>query len=405
MSQPFFYKAMDNQGRIVQGQLSANNISDLEMRLERMGLDLIHYHIKKSRHFRIGKVTRQELITFCFHMENLTRAGIPLLEGLGDLRDSLPQSRFREVVSSLLENVEGGARLSEAMAEFSEIFDQIFVSLIRTGEETGNLSVVFKHLTETLKWHDEMAAKTKKLLMYPAFMGIIVVGVLFFLMLYLVPQLMTFIKSTDGELPLQTRILVTVSDVFISYWYLIIIVPVLVFFAMKAAMRVSPSLCLTIDRLKLRVWLIGPILEKVILARFATFFALLFSSGITVLESLDICKKLAGNLVIEKALQQVHDNITEGVSISESFERVHLFPPLVLRMVSIGETTGELDAALLNVSYFYEREAKESIDRIQSLIEPAMTVILGLLLGWVILSVFGPLYDIIVQVSGGIDKK
>jgi type IV pilus assembly protein PilC len=249
-----------------------------------------------------------------------------------------------------------------------------------------------------------MAAKTKKLLMYPAFMGIVISGVLFFLMMYLVPQLMTFIKSTGGELPLQTRILVTVSDGFIAYWYVIIMVPVLVFFAMKAAMRVSPSLCLTIDRLKLRVWLIGPILEKVILARFATFFALLFSSGITVLDGLEICKKLAGNLIIEKALQQVHDNIAEGVSISKSFERVHLFPPLVLRMVSIGETTGELDTALRNVSYFYEREVKESIDRIQSLMEPAMTVILGLLLGWVILSVFGPIYDIIVEVSGGIDK-
>ncbi len=404
MSQQFLYKAMDNQGHIVLGQLGANFINDLEMRLERMGLDLIHCHTKKSRHPRHGKVTRQELITFCFHMENLTRAGVPLLEGLGDLRDSLPQSRFREVVSSLIENIEGGARLSEAMTEFSEIFDQVFVSLIRTGEETGNLSTVFEHLTETLKWHDEMAAKTKKLLMYPIFMGVVITSVLFFLMMYLVPQLMTFIKNTGGELPLQTQILVAVSEGFISYWYLILIVPVLVFFAIRAAMRVSPSLCLTIDRLKLRVWFIGPILEKVILARFATFFALLFRSGITVLDALEICKPLAGNLIIENALRQVHNNIAEGVSISESFERVNLFPPLVLRMVNIGESTGDLDHALLNVSYFYEREVKESIDRIQTLIEPAMTVILGLLLGWVILSVLGPIYDIIIDVSSGIDK-
>jgi type IV pilus assembly protein PilC len=398
MSQQFFYKAMDNQGMIVQGKITANNTNDLEARLERMGLDMIHCHTQKSPHLRIGKVTRQELITFCFQMENLTRAGVPLLDGLGDLRDTLPQSRFREVVSSLIENIEGGVHLSNALAEFPEIFDQVFVSLIRTGEETGKLSTIFKHLTETLKWQDEMIAKTKKLLMYPAFMGTIILIALFFLMIYLVPQLIVFIENvTQGELPLHTRILITSSNVFKSYWHIILITPVLAFFAFKAALKISPPFQLFVDRLKLRVWIIGPILEKMILARFATFFALLYASGVTVLDSLRLCQKLAGNLVIENALQQVSEHIAEGVSISESFERVHLFPPLVLRMVTVGESTGDLDEALLNVSYFYDREVKESIDKIQTLIEPVMTVILGILLGWVVLSILGPIYDTVAN--------
>lgn len=395
MSLQFFYKAMDNQGRIVKGQLVANNINDLEVRLQHMGLDIICCHTKKSHHFAIAKVTSQELITFCFYTENLTRAGVPLLEGLGDLRDSLPQSRYREMVSSLIENIQGGATLSEAMADFPGIFDQVFVSLIRAGEESGNLSIVFKHLTETLKWQDEMIAKTKKLLMYPAFMGIVIVAVLFFVMTYLVPQLLSFINNLGGELPLHTHILIVVSGVFIKYWYFILMAPVLAFLAMKAAMQLSRSLRFFVDRLKLRVWVIGSILEKIILARFATVFALLYSSGITVLDSLHLCKTLAGNLVIENALQQVSENITEGMSISESFEQVHLFPPLVLRMIKVGESTGELDSALSNVSYFYDREVKESIEKIQTLIEPILTVILGLLLGWVVLSVLGPIYDTI----------
>ncbi|EDN67790.1 bacterial type II secretion system protein [Beggiatoa sp. PS] len=397
MSQQFFYKAMDNQGRIVQGQLTAKNTNDLEARLMRMGLDLIHFHTKKPRHIQIGNVTRQELITFCFHMENLSRAGVPLLDGMSDLRDSLPQSRFREVVSSLIENVEGGAHLSEALTDFPEIFSQVFVSLVRTGEESGHISTIFKHLTETLKWQDEMIAKTKKLMMYPAFMATIILGVLFFLMIYLVPQLISFIESIEGELPLHTRILVSVSYVFVNYWYIILIAPVIAFLLLKFAMTVSYSMRFLVDRLKLRVWIVGPILEKVILARFATFFALLYGSGITVLDSLDISKQLADNLVIENALQRVRDQIADGVSITESFERVHLFPPLILRMVTIGETTGELDKALENVSYFYDREVKESIDRLQTIIEPVMTVILGLLLGWVILSVLGPIYDSITK--------
>jgi len=399
MSQQFFYKAMDKQGSLVRGQIVANNINDLEMRLERMGLDLIHCHTKKSRHFLFAKVSRRELITFCFHMENLTRAGVPLLEGLGDLRDSLSQSRFREVVSSLIESIEGGASLSEAMASFPNIFNQVFVSLIRAGETSGHLSVVFEHLTETLKWQDEMIAKTKKLLMYPTFVGIIIIGALFFVMIYLVPQLVNFIQNVGGELPLHTRLLIVVSNLFIKYWYLILLLPVLAILAIKAMMLISRRFCFLLDRFKLRIWVIGSILEKIILARFASFFGLLYRSGVTVLDSLELCKTLTGNLVIENALQGVSENVAEGGSLSESFERVHLFPPLVLRMIRVGENTGELDVALSNVTYFYNREVKDSIDKIQTLIEPTMTVILGLLLGWVVLSVLGPVYDVISNFS------
>ncbi|BAP56366.1 bacterial type II secretion system protein [Thioploca ingrica] len=405
MPQQFFYKAMDSHGRIVQGQISANNINDLEVRLDRMGLDLIHCRTQKLRHLRLGRVTRQELITFCFHMENLTRSGVPLLEGLGDLRDTLPQSRFREIISSLIENIQGGSHLSEAMAEFPETFNQVFISLIHTGEESGTLSRVFQHLTETLKWHDEMIAKTKKLLTYPTFMGIILLGVMFFIMMFLVPQLITFFKSLNIELPLQTRILLFVSNLFVNYWYIILTTPVLIFLSLKAAIKVSPRLHLTIDHFKLRVWIIGPILEKIILARFATFFALLYSAGITVLDSLQISKGLVGNVVIEKALQDVSDHIADGVSITESFDRVNLFPPLVLRMVRVGESTGELDIALANVSYFYNREVRESIDKLQTLIEPVMVVVLGVLLGWVILSFFLPLYDVMIDITNEVGSQ
>ena len=400
MSQQFFYKAMDNRGHMVQGQLDANNVSDLETRLERMGLDLIHYHTKKPRNIRIGKVNRVELITFCFHMETLTRAGVPLIDGLSDFRDSLPQSRFREIISTLIESIEGGERLSEAMVHFPDTFNQVFTSLIRAGEESGKLSTIFHHLTETLKWQDELIARTKKLLMYPAFMGTVIIVVLFFLMLYLVPQLVTFIKNLGGELPFHTRALIFISSIFINYWHIILFIPFLLFVFLKIAMQVSMSVCLTVDHVKLKVWIIGPILEKIILARFSNFFGILYASGITILDGLKISKEFVGNRVIETALQDVIDNITDGVAITESFERVRLFPPLVLRMIKIGETTGELDTALSNVSYFYDREVKESIEKIQTMIEPIMIVTLGLLLGWIMVSVLLPIYDTITAVVG-----
>ncbi|ALG66992.1 type II secretion system F family protein [Beggiatoa leptomitoformis] len=400
MVQKYAYRAMDGRGRVMEGSIDANNINELEHRLEKMGLDLIHYRIKQTynRHAR-RKITRQDLITFCFYMEHLSRAGVPLLDGLTDLRDSLPQSYMREVLSGLIEDIQGGKTLSEAMRSYPSIFDMVFINLIFAGEESGQLVSVFQHLTNTLKWHDELIAKTKKLLMYPSFVAVVVIGVFFFLMTYLVPQLIAFIQnmSMGYQLPWHTRLLIVVSDFLVNYWYIVLLTPILLFFLLKFAMRRSQRLCFKIDLLKLRVWLIGPILEKIILARFANFFALLYGAGITVLDGLKISKALAGNLVIESAIQQVYDHIADGVSISESFERVSLFPPLVLRMVKVGESTGELDAALENISYFYNREVGESIEKIQTMIEPVMTIILGTLLGWVMLSVLGPIYDMITQ--------
>jgi type IV pilus assembly protein PilC len=400
MSQHFYYKAVDAHGRTIQGHIDANNENDLHSRLDRMGLDLIYFEAKNKHHRKKGRVTRLELISFCFHMEQLTRSGVPLISGLMDLRDSLPQSVFRDVVANLIESIEGGEQLSEAMQHFPDIFDQVFVSLINAGEASGQLSKVFNHLTTSLKWEDEMAARTRKMLMYPSFVAAVVIATLFFLMIYLVPQLIAFIKNVGGELPLHTKILLHISDAFVGYWYLIIGIPVVLVFTLITLIKVNPQVAFTADRLKLRLWIIGPILEKIILARFSNFFALLYSSGITVLESLAICKNLMGNRLLAEALQQVHDSIADGVGISESFERVKLFPPLVLRMVRVGESTGQLDTSLLNVSYFYEREAKESIERMQTLIEPSLTVIMGGMLMWVMLSVLGPIYDKISQIAG-----
>jgi len=230
-------------------------------------------------------------------------------------------------------------------------------------------------------------------------MGIVIIGVISFIMTYLVPKLVTFIQSVQKELPIHTKILIYLSDAFVNYWAWILSAPILLIILMKILINLSPRLRFRFDRMKLGIWLIGPIIEKMMLARFSKFFGLLYSAGITVLDSLDIIKNSAGNTYVESAFQRVRDQIADGTSISESFERVHLFPPLVLRMVKVGESTGELDIALSNVTYFYTREVKESIEKLKSLIEPTLTVVLGLLLGGVMLSVLGPIYDIVTQLD------
>jgi type IV pilus assembly protein PilC len=397
----YTYKAIDAAGKNVIGRTEAVNPFDLEQRLLRMGLDLVYGAPTSQTAKLIGgaRISRQDLINFCFHLEQLAGAGVPVVEGLVDLRESVENRRFREVISGLLESIEGGKNLSQALAEFPEVFSKVFVSLVRSGEQTGRLAEVLKSLTESLKWEDELAAQTKKLILYPAFVGSIVLLVTFFLMIYLVPQMTGFIRNMGQDIPLQTRILIAVSNFCIDYWWAVIAAPFVVWFGVKFAARANPAVAYALDRYKIAMPLVGPILKKIILSRFASSFAMMYSSGITVLDAIRSCEEVVGNRPVEYALRGAGQQIAEGKNLTVAFQDAGLFPPLVIRMLRIGENTGALDTALLNVSYFYNREVRESIGRVQAMIEPALTVVLGAILGWVMLSVLGPVYDTISKMK------
>jgi type IV pilus assembly protein PilC len=395
----YAYKAMDPNGRMVFGRMDAINAVDLEMRLKRMDLDLINGDPVKQGSFGGVRITRRELIAFCFHLEQLTRSGVAIIESLSDLRDSLDNPRFREVLADLIESVEGGKTLSQALAAHPKVFDGVFVSLIMAGEETGNLPDVLHSLTESLKWQDELAAQTKKLLMYPAFMGTVVILVILFMMLYLVPQMMGFITNMGQELPVHTRMLVAASNFFINYWFVVVALPIVIGIALAAVVKSSPQAERRFDAAKLAFPWIGEILKKIILSRFAAVFAMMYASGISVLDSIRTTQGIVGNAVVREGLEQVEQMISDGQNITVAFQNVGLFPPLVIRMLRVGENTGSLDTALTNVSYFYNRDVRESIARVQAMIEPAMTMIVGLILGWVMLAVLGPIYDTITQLK------
>nr|VFK16863.1 MAG: type IV pilus assembly protein PilC [Candidatus Kentron sp. LFY] len=390
------YKAMDTLGRIRTGQMEAVNAADLELRLDRMGLDLIRSGEVTRKARSIKKIGRRELITFCFHLEQLVSAGVPLLEGLGDLRDSVEDAGLREMIIMLMEHIEGGKTLSRAMAEFPRVFDKTLIMPIRAGESSGRLGEVLQNIIENLKWVDETVAQVRKLLLYPVMVGGIVVATVFFLMMYLVPKLISFFEMMGQTLPAHTRLLISASDFFVDWWHLILIVPVIGFGASRLVMTI-PSARISLDALLLGIWVIGPIRRKIILSRFANYFALLYASGITVLDCIRISEGLMGNKAMEAAARRATQEIADGAGISTGFEHAGLFPPLVLRMLRVGESTGALDVALKNVSYFYDRDVRESIQRLQALIEPTMTIVLGILLGWIMISVLGPLYDLIAD--------
>ncbi len=396
----YAYKAMNAQGRSVMGRLEAINLIDLEMRLKRMDLDFINGDpVKQGGLMNSGRISRPELINFCFHLEQLARAGVSLIESLTDLRDTIENPRFREVIAGMIESIEGGKTLSQALAEHPQTFDDVMVSLIRAGEETGALPQVLANLLESLKWQDELAAHTKKLVMYPAFLGTVVVAITLFMMIYLVPKMAGFIRSMGQDMPTQTKILIATSGFFVNYWYVVLGLPIVLAAVVFFLVRSSHAARYRFDDFKLRLPYVGDILRKIILSRFASVFAMMYSSGITILDSIKATEGVVGNLVIRDGLERVGGLIAEGQNVTVAFQNVGIFPPLVLRMLRVGENTGALDTALTNVSYFYNRDVRESIEKVQAMIEPVMTVTIGLILGWIMMAVLGPIYDIITKMK------
>lgn len=391
----FNYKAIDQMGRPAMGQIDAINEIDLEIRLERMGLDLITFRpAKKSTSlFNRNKVSNQDLVMFCFQMEQLSSAGVPLLESLNDIRENNPNPYFQKILGAVSAEVEGGKMLSQALSEHQSVFGEVFVNLIHAGEQTGQLPSVFNNLFETIRWQDELMSQTKKLLAYPAFVAVVVLSAVAFLMSYLVPQMVSFLRNMGQELPLNTKILIMLSNAFVHYWWLMIGLPVIIFIAVTAIIKTNPVARYRFDLFKLNMPITGPILHKIIMARFARYFALMYQTGIPILDAIKICEKIVGNRVVTDALSRVHAQINSGDAMSESFRNAGLFPPLVVRMIRVGENTGALDKSLLNISYFYDRDVKDSMEKLLKLIEPALTVILGAILGFIMFSVLGPVYD------------
>jgi type IV pilus assembly protein PilC len=397
----FQYKAIDRIGRPARGKLDAANEVDLELRLKRMGLDLITFRTIRTGGptFGKGSVNRRDLITFCFDLEQISRSGIPLVEGLRDLRNGIDNPRFREILSSVLEDIESGKMLSQGLAAFPQVFSPVFVSLIRAGEQSGKLVEVFESLAKALKWEDELVAQTRKLLMYPSIVLVVVLGVVSFLLVYLVPQVVTLLKTMGLALPLQTRILIGLSNFVVNYWFICLALPVIAVAASTFVLRTNAKARYYFDYLKLRLPLTGSILQKIILARFASFFALMYESGITVLDAIKSGEDIVGNRVIADGLRRAGQQIGGGESLSEAFQNLGLFPPLVIRMMRVGENTGALDTALLNVNYFYERDVRESIDKALKLLEPTMTLVLGGILALILFAVLTPIYDMLGQIK------
>lgn len=393
------YRATDACGKVTKGDIEALNEFDLEAQLKKGGLELIKAHILKYKIRAVRKLVRRDLISFIFHLEMTLRAGIPILSILADLRDSSEDSKIRNLCANLYERIDSGSSISAAFASHSSIFTELVINLIRAGEATGQLPHILQEVGASLKWQDELFSKTKQLLIYPAFVTIVVVSVIIFLMTYLVPQIVGFVANMGNEIPIQTKLLMVVSEAFVGYWWAILSAPFILTALVLFLAKINPRCKRMLHVAQLRIPYIGPIIKKIILARITDTFGLTYRTGIKVLDGLAYCRNVTGNLAVREAIDKACIAIANGAPISQSFAAQKLFPVLVISMLKVGEDTGDLTGSLKNISYFYNRDINDAIGRVQALIEPALTVILGALLGWIMLAVLGPIYDTISKLK------
>jgi len=395
----YAYRAIDTAGCRVRGQCESVNLAELENRLRERGLDLIMATEQPTTQKHLGRtrMPRREWLHFWFQLRELLTAGVALQEALLDLAKT-EENRQRLVAEALLDGIAQGQTLSGAMAAEGS-FHPVAISLIHAGETAGRLPEAIDKLLDELQREDGWLTMMQRILIYPAFVATVILAALLFLFYDLVPQLEIFLASMGSALPWQTRLLFALSDLLRGYG-LILLLGGLIFLSALALLPIlSSSARLRFDTLLLTLPGLGPIFRKIALARFAGTFAMLYASGISVLDALETMRGISGNRAIQRALAEVEAAIRAGRGISLAFADTGLFPPFVLRMFAVGEATGALDRSLANVRHFYQREVEEAAQRAERLIEPTLTLILGLLLGWIILAVIGPVYDVVTHVG------
>lgn len=395
----FEYRAVSGDGRVFRGTLAALNEADLQARLARLDLHVVRARQATERASlrpRAGRIGARERLDFYVQLQTLLAAGVPLVEALADVRDgAAPGSPLMRAVAVVLQRIESGATLATALAEQPALADAQILGLVHAGEASGGLNAVLERIVQMLKWRDELAAKIRKAVSYPAFTAVVVAGAVTFLMIHLVPQLVQFLRAMGQELPWQTRALIAVSDAFVHYWYLIFGAPAALTAAGVAVVRGNLALRQRLDAALLRLPLAGALALKIELARFAATLALMYKSGIPLLDGLRQAEAAVINLALREVLGRARQLIAQGAGLAEAFASLGLLPATLIRMLRVGERSGELDRALDHVTYFYSRDVDETIERLQAKIEPTLTLILGLLLAWVLSAVLGPVYDAI----------
>ncbi len=400
MATTFAYKVKDRSGQVTSGTLEGDSVTTVVTKLRQKGLTVLNVSAKSASQnlsFNIGrkkKVKIKEITIFSRQFATMINAGLSLTKALHILAEQVENPTFAEVITKIQKDVEAGQTLSEALAKHPRVFSNLFVNMVRAGETGGVLDDVLLRVADHYEKDIAIKSKIKAAMTYPIAMFIMSMLIVFAMVTFVVPVFVNMFAQLGGDLPLPTKLLVFSSDVIHNYWYILI---GLVFGAryLFKIYKNSDSGRLQLDKFKLKLPVFGQLFTKLAIARFTRTFGTLISSGVPILQAMDIVADTANNEVISGTIRSARLSIKEGETIAQPLEKSPVFPPMVVQMIAVGEETGALDSMLIKIADFYDEEVGNLVESLTSLIEPLMIVFMGIVVGGIIISLYLPMFGLI----------
>jgi type IV pilus assembly protein PilC len=399
----FTYKGTNRAGASVAGEMTANNKTELQSLLRRQQITPTRMS-EKGKEFNLpsfgGGVDSKELAIFTRQFSVMIDAGLPLVQCLEILASQQENKTFQKVLSGTRGSVEGGSTLSAAMKQYPKVFDPLYTNMVEAGETGGILDTILQRLSTYIEKNVKLQRAVKSALVYPIGVLSIAAGVIILLLWKVVPVFATLFAGLGVDLPLPTRVVIGLSHFVGSIFGFLILVAVVGFVVGLKVWYGTKQGRMVIDTIILKLPVLGILMRKIAVARFTRTLGTLISSGVPILEGLDITAKTSGNAVIERALTQVRKSLEEGKSLTEPLKESEVFPGMVTQMIAVGEQTGAMDAMLQKIADFYEEEVDAAVKDLLTALEPIMIVFLGLVVGGVVISMYLPLFSLIGKLSG-----
>jgi len=398
----FEYQAMDGSGGEVSGTVDAPNENAAVAQLREQGYRPFEVQEKSLGGFDLSAlpiiggppVDDEEIALFTRQMATLLDAGLPLLRAVNILQDQVENEEFREILGEISQSIQGGASFSEALEEHPDIFDDLYINMIKAGEVGGVLETVLKRLAEFAEKAAELRTKIKGAVMYPAVVLSIAILVVVFLLVFVLPTFITLFEQMDVDLPLPTLIVIWVSEFLQNQWWLVLLMLGGVWYAIKWYYSTEQGEY-NIDRFKISVPIFGELFRKVATARFTRTLSTLIQSGVPILQAIEIVQETIGNRVVADTMDDVYDSISEGDTISEPLYESGVFAPMVTHMISVGEETGNLDEMLTRIADTYEMQVDEMVEGLSSMIEPLLILFMGVMVGIIVMAMFFPMFQLV----------
>ncbi len=395
----FAYVAKNKEGRTMRGDLEAPDKKSAIEVIRSRDMLMIRIDELKKRESIISslmsssrrKVPMDELVIFVRQMATMTGAGITIVNALDTMGDQVAHARFKKVILDVRDSVNTGASLSDAMAKHSSVFSEFFVNMVKAGESSGMLDEVLERVATYMEKTHSLQRKIRSAMVYPAVVSFLALVITFVLILRVIPVFKDMFSGFGAELPGPTQFLINVSDIVRSSFWLLAIGVIGVGSGVKWYINTAQGR-LAFDGLKLKLPVFGPLFKKVAISKFSRTLSTLVRSGVPILSALEIVAKTAGNVVVERSVYAVKESVKEGESIATPMEKSGIFPPLVTRMISVGEKSGELEKMLSKIADFYDDQVSSTVDSLTSLIEPFVIVFLGVIIGGIVISMFLPIF-------------